>query len=160
MNKLLTILFLSLVTAKASAQLNTFEPGQTIRADEMNENFEYLDDRVTSIGGSSVGCSNELLSGTWAAQSFYDFERETVVIDFYDDGTAVAEITGPDPISGLQLTYSLDADCSIKVEFDKVEFEDATGEGFLAYNGFVMTLVFYRPTTADENPTLYVKVGS
>ena len=157
MNKLLTIFFLSLVTAKASAQLNTFESGQTIRADEMNENFEYLDDRVTSIGGSSVGCSNELLSGTWAAQSFYDFERETVVIDFYDDGTAVAEITGPDPISSLQLTYSLDADCSIKVE---VELEGATGEGFLAYNGFVMTLVFYKPTTDEEDPLLLVKVGS
>ena len=39
MNKLLTIFFLSLVSAKASAQLNTFESGQTIKADEMNENF-------------------------------------------------------------------------------------------------------------------------
>jgi len=155
MNKLLTIFFLSLVTAKASAQLNTFESGQTIRADEMNENFEYLDDRVTSIGGSPVGCSNELLSGTWAAQSFYDFERETVVIDFYGDGTAVAELTGPSATSGLQLTYSLDTDCSIKVDL-----EGRTGEGFLAYNGFVMTLVFYKPTTEEEDPFLFVKVGS
>jgi len=157
MNKLLTIFFLSLVTAEASAQLNTFESGQTIRADEMNENFEYLDDRVTSIGGSPVGCSNELLSGTWADQTFYDSGRETVIYEFLDDGTGVAELTRPleTETELYQLSYALTQDCELAIELEGRE-----GRGFLAFNGFVMSLVFYKPTTEEEDIRLVVKIGN
>lgn len=159
MNKLLTIFFLSLVSAKASAQLNTFESGQTIKADEMNENFKYLDDRVISLGGSAVGCSNELLSGTWADQTFYDSGRETIMYEFLGNGTGVAELTRPLETQAelLSVTYSVTQDCEIAIEVEGTEIE---GRGFLAFNGVVMSLVFYKPTTEEEDIRLVIKLSN
>ena len=49
MNRACAFFLLLLLCGKVNAQLNTFESGQTIRADEMNENFETLSDDIDDL---------------------------------------------------------------------------------------------------------------
>ena len=141
MNKLLTIFFLYLVTAKASAQLNTFESGQTIRADEMNENFEYLQDEIDQLS-SANSCNEELVYGTYSMASVYQGEREVVTLTFSQGGNATLDINGPEPADDVPGTFSVGNDCIVRIDI-------ANGgvliEGFVALNGMDMSLVGYSP---------------
>ena len=58
----------------AFAQLNTFYPGDEIKSSEMNDNFQYLEDKIqileSQINGSGSGsdlsaCSASDLAGRW-----------------------------------------------------------------------------------------------
>ena len=92
MNKLLTILLLSFVTTKASAQLNTFESGQTIRADEMNENFSKLEEDIASLIAKQnpppVPCAASSVEGRWITALVWDNDREFISFIF-DSGNRV-----------------------------------------------------------------------
>jgi len=153
MNKLLTIFFLSLVSAKASAQLNTFESGQTIRADEMNENFEYLVGEIRNQGPSN--CSGGQLVGRWGYVGEYDGEREEIIFEFFGDGTGTVDISGAEP-AVAEAVYSVDDGCKISIDLGS---GGALGEGFLALNGAVFTVVFYSPGDDQFDKYTFVKIG-
>ena len=116
MNRACAFFLLLLFCGRVSAQLNTFESGQTIRADEMNENFEYLLtelERLKSKNAAltqtvtdlveqntlqeaeindlkSIECSiDTLLEGAWLTNLKSDgtYPRELYTIVFRSDGT-------------------------------------------------------------------------
>lgn len=118
MNKLLTILFLSLVAAKASAQLNTFESGQTIRADEMNENFEYLERSI--LEKNECGYSD--IAGTWMYLKVTEDRREWQLgeIEFKQDSVVEVRISYQpegDEDQGVG-SFSIDENCLIEFQVD------------------------------------------
>ena len=141
------------------AELNTFSPGDPIRSSEINENFEYLAEEIGSQARS--GCSENQLIGLWGAESsgFNSDNVEkhlTVLITFYIDGTAALEVTLGTEVSTYSATYSLDAGCKLALDIGSGA---SLGKGFVAMNGYVLTL-----TTRDtDDPTYddwtFLKIG-
>jgi hypothetical protein len=151
MNKLLTIFFLSLVTAEASAQLNTFESGQTIRADEMNENFEYLDDKLKNLEKSN--CSISGVTGTWMYIKVDDDQNDYEIgrIDLLSDGSLNYEVeSGDDGTLQFIGEFEIDDNCRLSGEVD-------LGEGVadiyatLSYDAQSLLVLVSKSYRASEN---------
>jgi hypothetical protein len=159
-SRLLAVVLLACSFASpVKAELNTFSPGDPIRSSEINENFEYLAEEIGSQARS--GCSEDQLIGLWGEESSgYNSnnveQRQTVLITFYSDGTAALEVTKGTEVSTYSATYSLDAGCKLALDIGS----GATlGKGFVAMNGYVLTL-----TTRDtDDPTYddwtFLKIG-
>ena len=149
MNKLLTIFFLYLVTAKASAQLNTFESGQTIRADEMNENFEYLERSI--LEKNECGYSD--IAGTWMYIKVDDDQNdyEEGTIDMLSDGSLNYEVeSGDDGTLQFIGEFEIDDNCRVSGEVD-------LGEGVadiyatLSYDAQSLLVLVSKSYRASEN---------
>jgi len=98
------ILFLSPIVGMS--QVNIFYPGDKIKSSEMNDNFEYLIEKIESLEGqiakskesTSIGkvdCSSDLairdfVSGAWFTSTInFNNEPEILTTLFFPDGTVV-----------------------------------------------------------------------
>jgi hypothetical protein len=147
MNKLLTIFFLFLVTAKASAQLNTFESGQTIRADEMNENFEYLERSI--LEKNECGYSD--IAGTWMYIKVDDDQNgyEEGTIDLLSDGSLTYEVRSVDGTFQFIGKFAIDNSCRISGEVDLGEGV-ADFYGRLSYDAQTIAILVVKEYRTSE----------
>ena len=68
---LLTLSFL-LLSFVVNAQLNTFQKGDSISAQKMNENFEYLEQQFRGARATNVNCAaGETIN--WAIENGSDY---------------------------------------------------------------------------------------
>ena len=105
---------------------------------------------------SRSGCSEDQLIGRWGEQSSYGLERQTALVTFYSDGTAIIELTRGTETETLSATYSLDAGCKLTVDI----CSGATlGEGFLAMNGYVATLTTRDTDDGGYGDYTFLKIG-
>ena len=142
-----------------NADLNTFSPGDPIRSSEINENFEYLAEEIGSQARS--GCSEDQLIGLWGEEtsgfnSNNVEQRQTVLITFYSDGTAAFNATLGTEAFTDSATYSLDTGCKLALDIGS----GATlGRGFVAMNGYVLTLTTRDTDDGSYEDWTFLKIG-
>ena len=98
-----------------SAQLNTFEPGDLIKADDMNENFELIKKELEALS-QKVECAIATVTGKWiyAKADVDESDYEIGEITLVADGSLIYKVrTGQDGTNSFQGDYSISEDCLV-----------------------------------------------
>lgn len=100
--------------------LTHLEYGSLASSSVMNDNFEYLDNRITTVANNLVSNSSGVYSSLSSLSSSFSEQTENIVSDISDLSSEVSEIreiieahnTAPDYSLGVAITmpYTVEAD--------------------------------------------------
>ena len=116
MNKAFTLLVLIFKSAAVTAQLNTFESGQTIRADKMNENFDFLQQELENRT-QQISCLVTDIVGSWIYVTDSDNDYEVGEITFGAEGSLSLVVqTIEDGTNSFDGSYEIKNECRVEGE--------------------------------------------
>ena len=133
------------------AQLNSFSPGDSIKSSEMNENFEYLQQRIEELesqidgsgsgGGDLTSCSRSDLVGSWiAVTADTNIGYRAFSYSVSSSGSISGQVVSSDGNFSLSGSINIRSDCtlsSLSVSAGGISVR-GVGYGALAKTGATM----------------------
>jgi len=148
--RFITVILIILISSSLQAQnseIIQFNNGEIADADDVNSNFNNLDDRVKALEADnavSTSCSQSDMNGKWSIVIGADPSESTLCLAYFEGSTWFADQSSSTNYNndGSQETakpqsanFSVDSDCKITILLNSGDGSSEIGEGWMGKGG-------------------------